>query len=177
MKKKFIFILALFCVFMQGCNNIKEVDINECVDCKIVSDTEYVNIVVNGKDLATNHLCKYNSYSGEAEIPLLSVLRELGAEIKWQGKNKVKVIYNDKTLELSPSKSNFGITVPPGTTGAVRRICGSELIVDDTSSRVIIKAIIDVTITMDYDTLTIYFVQQNEGNCVTSEKTETIESN
>ena len=76
---------------------------------------------------------RYNLTDDYVEIPLLRVLKKMGATVSWTNEKKVKVEYQGKTRTIDTTDATFGFPVPAGATGYVRRIEGKELYVDDPS--------------------------------------------
>ncbi|MBQ4101254.1 MAG: hypothetical protein IJC85_00040 [Oscillospiraceae bacterium] len=76
---------------------------------------------------------RYNLTDDYVEIPLLRVLKKMGATVSWTNEKKVKVEYKGKTRTIDTTDATFGFPVPAGATGYVRRIEGKELYVDDPS--------------------------------------------
>lgn len=122
---------------------------------KIHSDYS-ARIIVNGKDITNGAYYRYNYRRRRCEIPLLAVLQELGAEVKWKSATKVTVKYNNETVKFDTEELDFGIISPPGTTNAIRKVRGKELIFDNANAANVIKALTGATVTLDNDTYTVY---------------------
>lgn len=122
-------------------------DTNENTD-KSESNLHDVCLYINDKAIVDQRI-KMNSEYNNAEIPLLYILSELGAEINWDTEFTVCVKYNDKELKIDTTNEWFGIMPPPGTEHAVRYIDDDELIVDIVSARGILKNMIGVKVYFD----------------------------
>lgn len=102
---------------------------------------EYMEVVmvvntktdVNDNDEYDINNYRYNLTDDYVEIPLLRVLKKMGATVSWTNEKKVKVEYKGKTRTIDTTDATFGFPVPAGATGYVRRIEGKELYVDDPS--------------------------------------------
>ena len=159
MRKIISLILLAVCCILTGCGN----SVLESTDNMSVNNTNpdlYVTIYVNNEIIDTDYPCSYNPEGRNAEIPLLTVLRELGATVSTKNPKKVKISYNDKSVVLYPEIDNFGIAIPPGTSNAVRTVYNGELIVDSGSASTLLRALFSATISVDYETLSVHIEQQ-----------------
>lgn len=108
-------------------------------------------LIVNEKEMNSVGLALINKQYKYAEIPLIAVMHELGANIEWQNINTAVITYKEKTLTLDTQKQDFGLTIPPGTIKAVRKMVDGEVIVDTVSIAGIIKHMMEGKISIDYE--------------------------
>lgn len=113
-------------------------------------------LFVNGKDISDQHYAKINHEENNAELPVLGVLVELGAEIKWQDVNVVEITHKGKTVCIDTQETEFGIPLPPGASGSVRQVINDELIIDYVSIKGLLQNMMDATVQIDYDASVIY---------------------
>ncbi len=97
------------------------------IDGKEIIDCDYVNI--------------YPEYQWYVDIPLITVLNEIGASVKWTTKNKATIVYSNKQyildtneyylIDKAENKNNHSfLLLPPGTVGHQRgRMMGEEFVV------------------------------------------------
>lgn len=95
---------------------------------------EDARLIVNGKDITAGNYVKINMQDSNrysnASIPLTAVLTELGIPWEWESDTVLRFGSSDsmQTIDLTLNAYNFPI--PPGATGAVRKVVGDEVIVD-----------------------------------------------
>ena len=121
-------------------------------------------LLVNGRDLSYEAYVCMDYERESAELPLLAILKELGAEVCWNDTHTVTVTYGDKTLDFDTRDEYFGVLIPPGTTNAIRRVENNELFFDDESVRVLLRSVMEVTIRIntDYGEVRIDSVEHDE---------------
>lgn len=118
-------------------------------------------MIINGKEMAASNYVVINSQSQSAQIPLLAVLSELGAEIFWQDKNIVEITFSNKTINLNKKEPTFGLLVPPGLVNSVRKVLNDEFIVDVVTAKSLLANFIGANITVDYESSVIYINSEN----------------
>ncbi len=57
---------------------------------------------------------------------------------------------------LDSQKSDFGVPVPPGTTGAARRKYDGEIVIDAVSIKGLLFNLMGAEVSVDYDALIVY---------------------
>ncbi len=90
-------------------------------------------LIINGHDITRENHVKIKAKN--TEIPLLAVMKELGANIAWN--DKMTVVSIDcfgKIFKLDINDFDFGWYVKPGTVEAVRIFDGKEIIIDGESA-------------------------------------------
>ena len=114
-------------------------------------------LVVNGKDITEGNCASFKEYHNgmEVEIPLLAVVKALGAKVKWQSETVVAVKYKGETRTYDTSKDDYGVFIPLGGV-ATRKIENGDLIFDLTSIERIIEGDYDVTVKVDEENYIIY---------------------
>lgn len=112
-------------------------------------------LIVNGKDITEGNYVKIDYENQQAEIPVLAICRELGADIKWIGKIAI-ISYNDKMQIVDTTVSDFGLLILPGSSKAVRKMSGGDAIIEDDSfSWYFIRGMMEVEYVIDYEAATI----------------------
>lgn len=90
-------------------------------------------LIINGHDITRENHVKIKAKN--TEIPLLAVMKELGAIITWN--DRMTVVSIDcfgKIFKLDIKDFDFGWYVKPGTVEAVRIFDGNEIIIDGESA-------------------------------------------
>lgn len=90
-------------------------------------------LIINGHDITRENHVKIKAKN--TEIPLLAVMKELGANIAWD--DKMTVVSIDcfgKIFKIDINDFDFGWYVKPGTVEAVRIFDGKEIIIDGESA-------------------------------------------
>ncbi len=105
-------------------------------------------LIVKGKDI-TNEAYVHINDEKISELPITAIMRELGATVQWKDK-EVIITYENNTTILDTEKSHFGIMLPPGSKGAIRKIINGEIILDASSAKQIIYPT-GSKISVDYD--------------------------
>lgn len=121
------------------------------------SITHDARLVVNGKDITEGNCASFQEYHNgmEVEIPLLAVVKALGAKVKWQSETVVAVKYKGETRIFDTSEDGFGVFIPIGGV-VIRRIENGDLIFDLTSIERIIEGDYDVTVKVDKENYIVY---------------------
>ena len=113
-------------------------------------------LVVNGKDISDGLHIKMKAKYCNTEIPLLAVLKELGAQVQWKDSSVVTAQFKGSTFEIDTSKEYFGILIPPGTRQAVRKVVDQEIIIDSNSVESFLFSKTGAYISVDYDKAIIF---------------------
>lgn len=108
-------------------------------------------LVVNGKDISDGLYVKMKAKYNNTEIPLLAVLKELGAQVQWKDTSVVTVQFKDSAFEIDTEKEQFGILIPPGTRQAVRKVVEKEIIIDSNSVEGFLLYNTGAVISIDYE--------------------------
>ena len=121
------------------------------------SITHDARLVVNGKDITEGNCASFQEYHNgmEVEIPLLAVVKALGAKVKWQSETVVAVKYKGETRTYDTSEDGFGVFIPIGGV-VIRRIENGDLIFDLTSIKGILKWDYNATVKLDEENYIIY---------------------
>ena len=115
-------------------------------------------LFIDGKEIEYD--CVINKETREAELPLLTIVNELGAETEWLSSTKVRISYDDDETELDTKEDMFGWYIPPGTIGAVRKVEQNEIIMDSTSVCALIVYWFHHTVDIDFEKNVINVVRQ-----------------
>ena len=115
-------------------------------------------LFIDGKEIEYD--CVINKETREAELPLLTIVNELGAETKWLSSTKVRISYDGDETELDTKEDMFGWYIPPGTIGAVRKVEQNEIIMDSTSVCALIVNWFHHTVDIDFEKNVINVVRQ-----------------
>ena len=113
-------------------------------------------LLVNGKDITNGKNVKINYEYQNTELPLLAILKELGADVQWEDNSRVIVTFEKIKVDIDTTKDDFGIPIPPGTSNAIRYIINNELQIDGTSVQGLLLNIFRTTINVDYEAGIIY---------------------
>lgn len=120
------------------------------------------SLFVEGKELSHLHYVRINHQDNNTEIPIIAVLEQLGASVLWKDKNEVTIEYNGNCTTIDTLEDDFGIPIPPGTTGAVRQIVNNEIIFDGWSVRGLLRNLMGAEIIVDYDSSIINITRTTE---------------
>ena len=123
---------------------------------KVGEEMSRHKLLVNGNELSNCQSAMIDSKTRNAEVPLLAVLRSLGADVTWEHNGYITVEHAGKTAMLDSQKNDFGVPVPPGTTGAVRRKYDGEIVIDVVSIKGLLFNLMGAEVSIDYDALIIY---------------------
>lgn len=117
-------------------------------------------LVVKGKKIPIANHIKFNYEDNYAEIPLITLMRELGANVEWQNKTTAKITLGEKEYILDATKGSLTeagktfnvLVVAPGSKhGVFYRVVGDEFIVDSDSAKMFLINVIGLKMTIDYD--------------------------
>jgi hypothetical protein len=121
---------------------------------------EEMKLLIRGKNIADRNYVNFNYEYRYAELPLVAVLEELGAETNWTGENTVNIYINDKTYILNTEKctlteenSAFNLfQVAPGAMhGVISKVVNKEFVIDSDSARLFINVILKLKMFIDID--------------------------
>lgn len=168
--RKYTFVFcAVFVLFLIGCNSKRTPDTYEGSGtetdstCQIEdtvldkeNDMSKCRLFIYGKEIDAENLARINYEEGNTEIPLLLIIREIGGQVHWNDNGVVTIEINKQKLELDVTKDDFNILIPPGTTGAVRKIVEDEIVIDGDSVRHFFRKTVGVDICVDKTAEIIY---------------------
>lgn len=145
MKKIILILLSLVCGFsLPGCTA------NSSSASSAPSSNTCV-LRVRGVDITEGNYVYIDHQKQQAEIPLLAVLKQLGAKIEWISETAVQISSGDHSFVLNASLTAFGLPYPPEKAEtAVRRVEGKEFIADTATCWDLIQNLTGATITVDY---------------------------
>ena len=108
-------------------------------------------LIINGKDITEdNPVYIREYYTGRTEeIPLLAIVKELGAEVVWTDNATVTVNYEGQSITFDLTKDDFGYMCPIGGI-SIRKQVDDELYMEYVSVKNILKLRLDADITIDY---------------------------
>lgn len=155
-----VFVLSIcVAVLFAGCNNnpvtIHDSDLKsadslslpmdnaaESIASESINPGEKIALVINGKNITDDNYVNYNNEYDCFELPLIAILKELGAEIKWLDEKTVSIIIYDKTYVLNTEEcslteinSTFNLfQIAPGDThGVFSKRVENEFVIDSDS--------------------------------------------
>ncbi len=155
-----VFVLSIcVAVLFTGCNNtlvtIHDSDLKsadslslpienaaESIVSESLNPGENIALVINGKNITDDNYVNYNNEYDCFELPLIAILKELGAEIKWLDEKTVSIIIYDKTYVLNTEEcslteinSTFNLfQIAPGDThGVFSKRVENEFVIDSDS--------------------------------------------
>lgn len=117
---------------------------------------------INGKDVSGQHYARIDADRKMCELSVLGISAELGAEIQWVGFNVVEISYMGAAVLIDTQKEEFGIPLPPGAVGSVRKVIDEEIIVDYISIKGLFENMMEAKISVDYDAGTVYINSMTE---------------
>lgn len=177
--KKFISFLLLItfaCITFTGCsdNSKKENNTSNPVEPSVISesktglefddtiqlDDRNCRLFVNGSDITENNYVRIDIQHTSAEIPLLSTMKALGADVVRQD-SIVTISLNGLSGSLNTNSADFGVPVPPGGQG-FREIINNDLIFDNHSIRILLKNMANAEISIDVDNMIVNIDQKTE---------------
>lgn len=117
-------------------------------------------LFVNGTAIATKSKIRFNCTS--EELPLLAIMKALGADVQWNNAmTEVKINFEGLySTTLNTKSADFGLLLPPGTEEGVRRVEGNEIIMDSDSIYMILNAIGATVNILDRDSLEISIIKK-----------------
>ncbi|MBQ7005444.1 MAG: hypothetical protein IJN68_03335 [Clostridia bacterium] len=108
-------------------------------------------LIVNGKDISDSTYVRINYEAENAELPVLAVFKELGADVKSVGK-MVVIKYNNDYRWFDTTQRDFGLPILPGTIGGTRLLTVDDLIIDTDSFRYYLaKGFGGIEVNVDYE--------------------------
>ena len=119
-----------------------------------------MKLFIRGKNIADRNYVNFNYEYRYAELPLVAILEELGAETNWTGENTVNIYINDKTYILNTEKctlteenSAFNLfQVAPGAMhGVISKVVNKEFVIDSDSTRLFINVVLKLKMFIDID--------------------------
>ncbi len=119
-----------------------------------VNPPDNCRLIVNGKEIPSGNFARLITEYESAELPLITIMRELGAEVTWKDDTTVTFTYNGANYDMDVSKPDFGLPRPPGSAYYFRAVVAGEIVIDDASARGII-AWMGAQIKIDVDEMVI----------------------
>lgn len=107
-------------------------------------------LIVNEKEITVTNHVRLNYEYHYAELPIIAILKELGANVEWQSETTANIALNGKGYFLDISKAslvnkgndfNFLIIPPCSNHGTFYQVADKELIIDSDSARLILMEI------------------------------------
>lgn len=103
------------------------------------TQTVEAQVVVNGRETGIQVQISSNDYAVYSELPLVAVLRELGAEIEWIHDQEAEVTLEDAAYVLNltdttfcEAENEYNLLIPaPGSRNFSCRVLEQEVMVDD----------------------------------------------
>lgn len=110
-------------------------------------------LYINGIEITDNDCVVVKSEIENAELPLLTIMEELGADIRWINDRIVEIEYDDIILTIDTTSNDFGIPSAPGNQYVVRKKVGNEIVFDLNTTQILLKNMLKANISVDYDNL------------------------
>lgn len=116
-------------------------------------------LIVKGKEIADTPI-KLNYEYHYAELPLTTIIKELGAKVEWKDKTTAKIKIHEKNYFLDSIKGslvaegdtfNILVVAPGSRHGVFYRTVGNEFIIDSDSAILLLMNIMGAKISIDYD--------------------------
>jgi hypothetical protein len=116
-------------------------------------------LIVNGRDITSETYVRINYEYQNAELPIIAILKEFGAEVEWKDQTIVNITYKGYDFVLDTVKGTFtqvgddlnAFEIPPGTKHAVSYRIGDEFVIDNNSSWDLIVNFMGAKIDIDYE--------------------------
>ena len=112
------------------------------------------------REIATESKIELNYELRYAELPLIAIIKELGAKVEWQSKTIAKATIQERNYFLDTVKGTLVeegngfnlLTVAPGSKhGAVYRASGDEFIVDSDTAKLLLVNKMGAKININYE--------------------------
>ena len=114
-------------------------------------------LLVNGEEIIGENYATINRPEQVAVLPLLAIVKALGAKTEWNVHNTVvSITFQSNQVEVDTTKSNFGVLVLPGETNAIRQVKNNEIFIDSKSVQGLLLNMFGATINIDYENSVIY---------------------
>ena len=160
MKKSFIVLfMTIILLTAVGCGLINKED--EQVQSQH-------KMIIDGNELDCHDYLKIHESERFAELPVIAIMKALGADIKWLNKTSVLITYHSKEYLLDISNNSLSergkyrnfIALPPGVSEGCYIFDQDEYVVGSDSFIEFLK-FIGVKLTIDYDNSTVYIESPN----------------
>lgn len=114
-------------------------------------------LIVNNKDITegNNAYIRYYYNSKEVELPLLAIVKELGAKVTWNEESIVTIKYKKNKTTLDLTKDDFDCMGGFGDTW-IRKATDTEIYMELFSVENIISYMMGAELSVDYDNHIIY---------------------
>lgn len=141
-------------------------------------------MIVDGNEVDCDGYLVIDEPKHITELPVLTIMKALGADIEWLDEESVLITYDSKEYLLDipnislSERGGFGnyIAPPPGSSENCYKFDGDEFVVSGIAFAYFLKKI-NVNMTIDYDNLIVYIESsQCESNEREPQNTEIIES-
>ena len=107
-------------------------------------------LIIKGNYISSIYCSCLNQEQMVVELPITTVMKELGIAVEWKDKSIVTFSFNEDCYVLDTSKSDFGLPRPPGSKHYVREVIDGEVVVDHISALGLIHWVgADININID----------------------------
>ena len=115
-------------------------------------------LIVKGKEIHTKYFIDFNDELKYAELPLTTIMQELGATIIWQDDSWAQIWLNGEEYCLNATAGIMNkagetvivLSVAPGSRhGSIYRAVDGEFIIDSDSAKLLIVNIVGATMRVD----------------------------
>ena len=121
-------------------------------------------LVVNGKDITEGNYVYINVEKEQAEVPLLAIVKELGAEVVWIDENIVEISYEDKSFQIDKNDKYLGFMIAPGGKPAVRKQIDNDFVYNSGAILSLLRTWFNADITVDYKKMIVEVYCITEGD-------------
>ena len=147
--------------------------LSEPIEYLDVDEVEFetnCRLYVNGNDITAKSSVGIDYENDTGIIPILSVVGELGADVKWKSKNVVIIEFNGEKVQLNISDKNFGYAALPGTYKIYRVYTGEDLLMDDSSFSSLFKDMFNLSVVINEEEGAIYIKNTADGTMGSDER-------
>lgn len=116
-----------------------------------------LQLLVNGKDITEGNEAYLRKYykSNELELPVLAIMKALGAEVIWTDSGIITVKFDGKEIEYDLNLTDFGCMPAPGGV-VIRKTTDTEIYMDWYATRTDLLYLMEADIRTDYDQYIVY---------------------
>lgn len=175
--KKFLLLLLLFSITIMtfGCNENNSESLQTTVTTTAsTTNADDLNndltdkngkLFINGVDVTDKCYVRFNLEDNYAKLGLVSILKELGAEIAWQSETTAHITIDDSVLVLNMERKTLSdineeqedilLLAPGASYDMCREIVDNDLIVDDSSLLLLFDTYLNISHRIDISNLTV----------------------
>lgn len=119
-------------------------------------------LFVRGVEIAAGHHVALNFEQRYAELPLIAIVKALGAKVEWKNETTATITFDDEEYVLNTAENslikagrtaNILIVAPGATHGSYFQVIEGEFVADSDSMLYLLTYLMGAKIRIDYDTL------------------------